>query len=160
MTEQKPLLTPKEQFSHLFPPTTEEAVGAIPVTSTTTTNNAPALKPSFSTQTNTSSDSFIISSNAGIDYVIVFRFPTKLPAGDKTLTTRTELQSYVTESLASITNRLTKVNLRFQVRSGKEEGTLLILISSPVGPIKKEYRQERYVQIQTLSIGFIIMHNN
>jgi anoctamin-10 len=140
MTEQKPLLAPKEPFSHLFPPTAEAAVGATPAT---VTNNEPALKPSSLTQTSTSSGSCIASSNAGIDYVIVFRFPTKIPTGNKTITTRAELQSYVTESLTSITNRLTKVNLRFQVRAGKEEGTLLILVSSPVGPIKKEYRQER-----------------
>jgi hypothetical protein len=86
----------------------------------------------------------ILSNNAGIDYVIVFKFPTSVPKGDDK-TSRPELQSYVAASLKSITARLEKVNLRFQVRPGKEYGTLLILVSSPVGPIKKEYRQERYV---------------
>lgn len=138
MNEQKPLLAPKVPFTNLFPPAAEEVREPTPVTAGT--NYIPTSKPSTSAQTN---DSSIISNNAGVDYVIVFRFPTKLPTEDKTLTTRTELQSYVTESFTGIVNRLTKVNLRFQVRPGKEEGTLLILVSSPVGPIKKEYRQER-----------------
>lgn len=122
-----------EEFKSLFPPTGQQ---------TPTPVDPPiVLAPSVSEQTNSSTPS-MLSSNAGIDYVIVFKFPTTVPKSDDK-TTRPELESNVSASLASITNRLTKVNLRFQVRPGKEEGTLLILISSPVGPIKQEYRQER-----------------
>jgi anoctamin-10 len=139
---QEPFVATQE-FKHLFPPTGVETPKPIQE------GFEPQLKPStseLSTTSSSSSSSAIISNNAGIDYVIVFKFPTtveKTSKNNKTSTTRPELQSYVADSLASITSRLTKVNLRFQVRPGKEQGTLLILVSSPVGPIKKEYRQER-----------------
>lgn len=151
---QKPIIANTSEFQHLFPPTVENSVGATPVVNTTAdettrSSNAPASQAgpiptkSMSTDSLSSSNSSVMSCNAGIDYVIVFRFPTQLPKNDKTLTTRAQLEAKVAASLTSVTQRLTKVNLRFQVRSGKEDGTLLILVSSPVGPIKKEYRQER-----------------
>lgn len=133
--QQEPFVAPQnpQEFKHLFPPT-----GQI----TPTIVEPPVvLTPSVSEQTNSSTPS-IVTSNGGIDFVIVFKFPTAVPKTDDK-TTRAELEANVSASLASITNRLTKVNLRFQVRPGKEEGTLLILVSSPVGPIKQEYRQER-----------------
>lgn len=133
--QQEPFVAPEstQEFKHLFPPTGQITPTAVetPVT----------LSPSVSEQTNSSTPS-IVTSNGGIDYVIVFKFPTTVPKSDDK-TTRAELEASILSSLASITLRLTKVNLRFQVRPGKEEGTLLILISSPVGPIKQEYRQER-----------------
>lgn len=144
-TEEKPLREPfvaTQEFKHLFPP------AGVLTPKLEQRETTPILKPSTSElSTASSTDSLIISSNAGIDYVIVFKFPTnvsKKSSKDKSApTTRPELQSYVVASLASITSRLNKVQLRFQVRPGKESGTLLILVSSPVGSIKKEYRQER-----------------
>ncbi|KAI8061390.1 calcium-activated chloride channel-domain-containing protein [Thamnidium elegans] len=134
--EQEPFVAPKstEEFRHLFPPTGQQ-----------TPTEEPVLKPSISegTTSSISTTSSVVSSNAGIDYVIVFKFPTNVTKGDETITSRPQLQSHVAASLTDITTRLTKVNLRFQVRPGKEDGTLLILVSSPVGPIKQEYRQER-----------------
>lgn len=148
---QKPIMANTDEFRHLFPPTVEDSVGATPAVNVdeTPTSNAPASRAgpiptkSMSTDSTSSNSSSILSSNGGIDYVIVFRFPTELPKKDKTLTSRAQLETKVASSLTGVTNRLAKVNLRFQVRPGKEDGTLLILISSPVGPIKKEYRQER-----------------
>lgn len=124
--QQEPFVAPKstEGFQNLFPPTGQDT----------------GLSQKSSDEESTTS---VLSSNAGIDYVIVFKFPTTIPKGDETITTRAQLETHVADSLSNITNRLTKVNLRFQVRPGKEEGTLLILVSSPVGPIKQEYRQER-----------------
>lgn len=128
-----------QEFKHLFPPSGQ-------LTPAFDKTPPIVLKPAVSSQasTSTTTNNSILSDNAGIDYVIVFKFPTTVPKGDDK-TSRPELQSYVAASLQSITTRLEKVNLRFQVRPGKEDGTLLILVSSPVGPIKKEYRQERYV---------------
>ncbi|CEP11819.1 hypothetical protein [Parasitella parasitica] len=148
---QKSIIANTDEFQHLFPPTVEDSIGATPAVSTdeTPTSNAPAPQAapiptkSMSTDSLNSNSSSIIACNAGIDYVIVFRFPIQLPKKDKTLTSKAQLEAKVASSLTSITDRLAKVNLRFQVRPGKENGTLLILVSSPVGPIKKEYRQER-----------------
>ncbi|KAL7333456.1 hypothetical protein PS15p_202357 [Mucor circinelloides] len=151
---QKPIIANTDEFQHLFPPTVEDSVGATPVINTSTDEttrslNAPASQAgpiptkSMSTDSLGSNSSSVLVCNAGIDYVIVFRFPTQLPKSDKTMTTRAQLEAKVATSLSSVTNRLAKVNLRFQVRPGKEDGTLLILVSSPVGPIKREYRQER-----------------
>lgn len=149
---QKPIIANTDEYRHLFPPTVEDSVGATPAVNTgeSHTSNAPAPQAAPIPTKSTSSDSLVgsdssstVSCNAGIDYVIVFRFPTQLPKNDKTLTSRAQLEAKVSDSLNSITGRLTRVNLRFQVRPGKEDGTLLILVSSPVGPIKKEYRQER-----------------
>ncbi|KAI8637071.1 calcium-activated chloride channel-domain-containing protein [Parasitella parasitica] len=148
---QKPIIANTDKFQHLFPPAVENSTGATPAADTdeTPTSNAPAPQAapiptkSKSTDSLNSNGSSIVSCNAGIDYVIVFRFPVQLSKKDKALTSRAQLETKVASSLTSITNRLAKVNLRFQVRPGKENGTLLILVSSPVGPIKKEYRQER-----------------
>ncbi|KAI8375588.1 calcium-activated chloride channel-domain-containing protein [Choanephora cucurbitarum] len=122
----EPVVPSTEGFAHLFPPSAEIA---------------PPIKPSQSDQTSTTSS--ITSCNGAIDYVIVFRFPTKVSSQSKTIRTKTELQQHVNFSLNNLLSRLTKANLRFQVISGKEEGVLLILISSPIGPIKQQYRRER-----------------
>ncbi|CAO3642924.1 unnamed protein product [Mucor hiemalis] len=138
--EQKHFVAPKttEEFKHLFPPSGQQ-------TPAFDTSPPIVLKPSVSglnPPTINDTCPALIKDNAGIDYVIVFKFPTQVAKGDDK-TSRPELQFYVAASLQSVTSRLQKVNLRYQVRPGKQEGTLLILVSSPVGPIKKEYRQER-----------------
>ncbi|KAI8987519.1 calcium-activated chloride channel-domain-containing protein [Mycotypha africana] len=81
--------------------------------------------------------------NAGVDYVIVFTYPTKIPKGDKKITNKAELEADVTESLKSLTTRLAKVSLRFQVRPGETDGTFLIMVGSPLSTLKQEYRRER-----------------
>lgn len=138
--EQKHFVAPKttEEFKHLFPPSGQQ-------TPAFDTSPPIVLKPSVSglnPPTINDTCPALVKDNAGIDYVIVFKFPTQVAKGDDK-TSRPELQSYVAASLQSVTSRLQKVNLRYQVRPGKQEGTLLILVSSPVGPVKKEYRQER-----------------
>jgi hypothetical protein len=77
--------------------------------------------------------------NAAVDYVIAYRFPLK-PTGS---TSKQHLESTITSSMNELTTRLTKVGLRFQVRTGKEPGTLFILVSSPIGPIRHLYQQQR-----------------
>ncbi|KAI7900373.1 calcium-activated chloride channel-domain-containing protein [Cokeromyces recurvatus] len=150
--KRKSVIPSTEEFSHLFPPATDSSIGATPIvhSNATLTSTAESALQQQIPSRKLSSSSFSSSSsfNAGVDYVIVFRFPTdtttKLNKGKNNLpTTRAELQVQVTESLKDITRRLTRVNLRFQVRPGKEKGTLLIFVSAPTGPIKKEYRQER-----------------
>lgn len=132
-----------EEFSHLFPPTADN-IGAVPPPSVsqeqdpTRTYNAPlaepALKPTFDAKPT-------ITCKAGIDYVILFRFPTTPPKNYNN--SRESLETHVTAQLKSITDRLEKVSVRFQIRPGKEKGTLLILVSCPVNPIRKKYRQDR-----------------
>ncbi|KAI8061502.1 calcium-activated chloride channel-domain-containing protein [Gilbertella persicaria] len=116
--EPEPVIPSTEKFAHLFPPSVDMPT-------------PPAA-------------SSIITCNAAIDYVILFRFPTKVsPQNNKDIATKADLQTHVIGALENLISRLTKVGLRFQVRPGKQEGLLLILVSSPVEPIKKEYRQER-----------------
>ncbi|KAI8985984.1 calcium-activated chloride channel-domain-containing protein [Pilobolus umbonatus] len=79
--------------------------------------------------------------NGSVDYVIVFRFPLEVKKGETM--TRAELEQHILNSLQSITSRLSRVGLRFQVRPGKEKGTLLILVNSPMEAIRKEFDQQR-----------------
>ncbi|ORE01372.1 DUF590-domain-containing protein [Rhizopus microsporus var. microsporus] len=102
-----------QTFSHLFPPV------------------QPMPPPS-------SSSKLTLNKNAGIDYVIKFKFPTS--SRDKS---RQQLEQHVTKSLKDLTARLNSVGLRYQIRPGKEPDTLLIFISSPIQCIKKEFRRER-----------------
>lgn len=102
-----------QTFSHLFPPV------------------QPMPPPS-------SSSKLTLNKNAGIDYVIKFKFPTS--SKNKS---RQQLEQHVTKSLKDLTTRLNSAGLRYQIRSGKEPDTLLIFISSPIQCIKKEFRRER-----------------
>ncbi|KAI9487752.1 MAG: calcium-activated chloride channel-domain-containing protein [Benjaminiella poitrasii] len=159
--KRKSVIPSTEEFSHLFPQPIDDHVGATPTiqpNSTSTLTAEPALQqqvPSVSVSEKTLpsfEDNSKLSYNAGVDYIIVFRFPTNIttPKGKSNnssnnllTTTRAELEAQVTKSLENITARLTKVNLRFQVIPGKEKGTLLIFINAPISPLKKVYRQER-----------------
>jgi hypothetical protein len=76
-----------------------------------------------------------------VDYVVLFQFPVQPSKTSKT--SREDLESLATLSMTKITQRLTKVGLRFQVRPGKENGLLYILVSSPLNPILRIYEQER-----------------
>ncbi|CAO3668007.1 unnamed protein product [Rhizopus stolonifer] len=123
MTEKQTLLSnngPKE-FSHLFPPAQDQE-----------------LKPKVNTR-------LALDKNAGIDYVVQFKYPVTHVSKEKNTTalSRQELEQKVTDSISDITTRLTSVGLRYQIRPGKEPTSLLLLISSPIQPIKRAYRQER-----------------
>ncbi|KAG1498517.1 hypothetical protein G6F47_006337 [Rhizopus delemar] len=111
---------PKE-FSHLFPPAPENVV------------------------TPTVTEQLALNKNAGVDYVIQFKFSTKVVSKDKNkpTLTRQDLEQKVIESISDITTRLASVGLRYQIRPGKEPNSLLLFVSSPIQPIKKAYRQER-----------------
>ncbi|KAI8878370.1 DUF590-domain-containing protein, partial [Backusella circina FSU 941] len=76
-----------------------------------------------------------------VDYVILFRFPVQ--PSKKSNMSREDLESLATVSMTKLTQRLTKVGLRFQVRPGKENGLLYILVSSPLNPVLRIYEQER-----------------
>ncbi|KAI9252139.1 calcium-activated chloride channel-domain-containing protein [Sporodiniella umbellata] len=122
MTEKAALLSnhgPKE-FSHLFPLAQEQV-----------------LKPN--------SSKMVLDKNAGVDYVIHFKYPVNLKSKGKKkdVLSKKELEQKVTESINSITMRLASVGLRYQIRPGKEPTSLLLLISCPLQSLKKAYRQER-----------------
>lgn len=124
MSEQQKNTGPAS-FSHLFPvppatPTTEEKPP------TTTQQQQPAAVE----HTNT------LSSNAGVDYVIVFRFPTD--KRDATIETR------VRDSMIALTAKLTRANLCYQVKPGRTHGTLLVLVGCPTSTLEQELERERY----------------
>ncbi|KAF7722025.1 hypothetical protein EC973_003747 [Apophysomyces ossiformis] len=67
--------------------------------------------------------------NAGVDYVILFRFPTSPSNGN----TRSQLESDVKDALANTVNKISKAGLTCQVRPGPQNGILLILNAEPNG---------------------------
>ncbi|KAI8376171.1 calcium-activated chloride channel-domain-containing protein [Radiomyces spectabilis] len=125
-------------FSHKFP--TAAVVSTPNVENLDKLHNTPlynddassSVKPDRAKTTTT-------AKNAGIDYVIVFHFPTKPAEGQS----REQLETKVTQALQSLTSKLTKVNLRFQVRPGQIKGQLLILVSCPVDSLEEACRRER-----------------
>ncbi|CDS02631.1 hypothetical protein LRAMOSA00036 [Lichtheimia ramosa] len=106
-------------FSHLFP---------VPPP-TPTTEKKPSLQDQPIEHTNTH------STNAGVDYVIVFRFPTD--KRDATIETR------VRDSMIALTAKLTRANLCYQVKPGRTHGTLLVLVGCPSSTLEQELERER-----------------
>ncbi|KAI9322344.1 calcium-activated chloride channel-domain-containing protein [Dichotomocladium elegans] len=103
-----------QTFSHLFPVSAEDQ----------------------QTLTSSSSDdSPLVRDNAGVDYVIVFRFPTN----EKDL----GLQSRVEASLTRLLNNLSRVGLRYQVKPGRSSNTLLVLVGCPLTTLREELERER-----------------
>ncbi|SAM08297.1 hypothetical protein [Absidia glauca] len=72
--------------------------------------------------------------NHGIDYVIVFRYP--IP---KSLVDRLQLEQQVIDGLQSLTTKLTRAQLFFDVRAGEQRGTLLLLVGCPQARLYKEF---------------------
>lgn len=106
-------------FSHLFP---------VPPP-TPTTEKKPSLQDQPIEHTNSH------STNAGVDYVIVFRFPTD--KRDATIETR------VRDSMIALTAKLTRANLCYQVKPGRTHGTLLVLVGCPSSTLEQELERER-----------------
>ncbi|CAO3589868.1 unnamed protein product [Absidia cylindrospora] len=75
--------------------------------------------------------------NHGVDYVIVFRYPVKAPNN------RLQLEQQVMYGLQSLTTKLARAQLFFEVKQGEERGTLLILVGCPQSRLYKEYKTER-----------------
>ncbi|KAL0083800.1 calcium-activated chloride channel-domain-containing protein [Phycomyces blakesleeanus] len=141
----------QRQFSHLFPteaiastpPTGQCPVEQCPIEKTfvdqcpvenTFTDSCPAVP---STSTNKTSQS-TYKSNAGVDFVIIFKFPTNQPD-----VTREQLEAKTTKALESLTTKLSKVGLRFQIRPGKERGVLLVLVGCPSNLLYQALKRER-----------------
>ncbi|KAI8099070.1 calcium-activated chloride channel-domain-containing protein [Halteromyces radiatus] len=76
--------------------------------------------------------------NHGIDYVIIFRYPTTTTTSD-----RHQLEQQVIHGLQSLTSKLTRAQLYFEIKQGQESGTLLVLVGCPQSRLYKEYKAER-----------------
>ncbi|KAI9485131.1 calcium-activated chloride channel-domain-containing protein [Zychaea mexicana] len=109
------------EFAHLFPPVALSERNATKESSSnsTTTTKAPSRFAA-----------------GGVDYVIVFKFPTR---GQE----REKLQSNAQEQLDILTTKLSRVGLRYQVQPGRTQDTLLILIACPTHVLEEELKRER-----------------
>lgn len=79
--------------------------------------------------------------NHGIDYVIVFRYPIPKRSVD-----RLQLEQQVVDGLQSLTLKLARAQLFFEVRPSEKRGTLLILVGCPQARLYKESLAARYTQ--------------
>ncbi|KAI7859678.1 calcium-activated chloride channel-domain-containing protein [Circinella umbellata] len=117
---QHPIKPGSTEFSHLFPPSGDSSDNEITSTST-----------SDEKQT-----SFV--SLPRVDYVIVFKFPTK--GNEK----RETLQSKAQQQLDSLINKLSRVGLNYQIQRDKRtQGTLFVFITCPNIILKEELKRER-----------------
>ncbi|KAG0166865.1 hypothetical protein DFQ28_000410 [Apophysomyces sp. BC1034] len=121
MTDQTSSAEGTEAFAHLFP--------SMAVTKTPITETPPLAEKKGQVRL----------TNAGVDYVIVFRFPVSPP---KTMT-RSQLEMNVTEALTSTVNKVSRAGLLFQIRPGSQNGTLLVLVRCPSKRLRRECKTER-----------------
>lgn len=108
---------PQQEFSHLFP---TGAVAQAPETPKESKGNVP--------------HNGLSSFNAGVDYVIVFRFPEEKTEQNK---------KKVSEALISLTRKLSRAGLWYQIKPGKTSDVLLILVACPSTVLEEEIKRER-----------------
>ncbi|KAI8146256.1 calcium-activated chloride channel-domain-containing protein [Fennellomyces sp. T-0311] len=75
-------------------------------------------------------------STAGVDYVIVFKFPVKGKERDR-------LESNAQNQLDILADKITRVGLKYQVQPGKANGTLLVLVACPPATLQAQLKRER-----------------
>ncbi|KAI8334279.1 calcium-activated chloride channel-domain-containing protein [Chlamydoabsidia padenii] len=114
-------------FSHLFPSMVSKTpdIDSIDRSPLEQTNNK---------SNHTEPDPVI---NQGVDYVIVFRYPTK------TTDDRLQQEENVINGFESLATKLTRAQLFFLVKQGQERGTLLVLVGCPQARLYKEYKAQR-----------------
>ncbi|KAI9007473.1 calcium-activated chloride channel-domain-containing protein [Phycomyces nitens] len=134
MSEEASELGSQKQFSHLFP---TEALAKTPPAGQCPVDQAP-IEKSLGDQCPANKTSESYKSNAGVDFVIVFKFPTTQPD-----LTREQLEAKTTKALQSLTTKLSTVGLRFQIRPGKERGVLLVLVGCPSALLHQALKRER-----------------
>ncbi|KAI9250932.1 calcium-activated chloride channel-domain-containing protein [Phascolomyces articulosus] len=113
MEGQHPIKPGSKEFAHLFPTGT----------SSDTEETVPTGSPS--------------STRPPIDYVIVFKFPTKGKEREK-------LQSEAQNQFDILITKLNRVGLSYQVQTDRRtQGTLLVLVTCPIFVLSEELKRER-----------------